>query len=361
MPRSRVACFALTILLISTLPALAAEGAIPIFEPITIVEPGRYVVTRNISSSSPIITINSHRVDIDLNGFELTGGTTAPVITGSTVQDVRIHDGSVVAGNPGIYFEISGQITIENTAVRGSGGIGIHLNGSEYTVRRCTIAAGLQAIHAVAAFGTPGIIAENVIKECGTSAATTECVLVQGGYGVTIRDNKLVGLAYGDAGIRLNSSNSSSISGNSFYDFGGDEIDIAIQVQDSWNVSVEANTGGVPIVLEGSSNSIISNNQVVAITIDSNSHANTILRNTTMSGGGYWGVEVEGDRNLIEANINDHGYGIWFSSTAEGNVYAGNVARGGAGSGCTGTATANFCDEGTGNTSNGDNYMPGNM
>ena len=33
----------------------------------------------------------------------------------------------------------------------------------------------------------------------------------------------------------------------------------------------------------------------------------------------------------------------------------------GAGSGCTGTATANFCDEGTGNTSNGDNYMPNNM
>lgn len=360
MPRSRVFCLATATLLISTLPALAAEGAIPIFEPTTITEPGHYVVTRNISSSSPIITISSSRVDIDLNGFELTGGTTAPVITGSTVQDVLIRDGSVVAGNPGIYFEISGQITIENTAVRGSGGIGIHLNGSEYTVRRCTIAAGLQAIHAVAAFGTPGLIAENVIKECGTSAATTECVLVQGGYGVTIRDNKFVGLVYGVNGIRLNSSPASSASGNSFYDLGGDEIQTAILVQSSSGVSVEANIGGPPIVLEGSTHAIVSDNQVAAITIDPNSHSNTIRKNTTVGGDNLY---VEGDRNLVEANVlNDSwGYGLHFTSAAENNVYGGNVARGGAGSGCTGTGTTDFCDEGTGNTSNGDNHMPGLM
>jgi hypothetical protein len=232
---------------------------------------------------------------------------------------------------------------------------------SEYTVRRCTIAAGLQAIHAVSAFGTPGTIAENVIKECGTSAATTECVLVQGGYGATIRDNKFVGLVYGVNGIRLNSSPASSVSGNSFYALGGDELQTAILVQSSSGVSVEANIGGPPIVLESSTDAIISDNQIAAINIDPNSHANTILRNTTMSMGGYAGVYVEGDRNRIEANVHDSGWGIWFTSIAEDNVYAGNVSRGGTTSGCTGTGTTNFCDEGTGNTSNGDNYMPSLM
>jgi hypothetical protein len=356
-----MSCLAITVFLISTLPALAAEGAIPIFEPITITEPGHYVVTRNISSSSPIITINSSRVDIDLNGFVLTGGTTAPVITGSTVQDVRIHDGSVVAGNIGIVFELCGHITIENTVVRGAAGAGIQLTESEYTVRRCTIAAGLQAINAVASFGTPGTIAENTIKECGTGAVTTECVLAQGGYGVTIRDNKFVGIVYGRNGIRLNSSPSSSVSGNCFYDLGGDELQTAIRIQSSWGVSVEANASWAPIVLEAAESTIVSNNQVSTIYIDLNSHANMILRNTTMGGGGYPGVEVDGDRNWIEANVHDYGYGIWFTSTSDGNVYAGNVARGGTASGCTGTATTNFCDEGTGNTSNGDNYMPAKM
>ena len=96
------------------------------------------------------------------------------------------------------------------------------------------------------------------------------------------------------------------------------------------------------------------------LTIYSNS--NTIVRNTLRPGGSY-GVYVEGDRNRIEANVlNDTGgFGLYFTSTAENNVYAGNVARGGSGSGCTGTGTSDFCDEGTGNTSNGDNYMPGKM
>ena len=78
--------------------------------------------------------------------------------------------------------------------------------------------------------------------------------------------------------------------------------------------------------------------------------------------GGSYGVYVEGDRNRIEANVlNDKFFGLYFAPTAENNVYVGNVARGGAGSGCTGTGTSNFCDEGTGNTSNGDNYMPNKM
>jgi len=350
----------LVLCLLVAVPLLAGEGRIPIWEPTTITEPGHYVVTRNIASDSPIITIGSSRVDIDLNGFELTGGTTTPVIMGATVLDVRIHDGSVVGGNPGIYFEVSGQITIENTVVNDSASIGMQfIESCGYIIRRCSIFADQHAIHAVAAYGCPGTIVENQIKGCGISTAITECVLVQGGEGSTVRDNRLVGHITGD-GIRLVGSPASSVSGNYFSDIGMDTLDDAIVIQSSSTVSVKANTAGDEIVLEGSGYAIVSNNQVAAVKIDPNSHSNTILRNTVLGGEG---VHVEGDRNRVEANVlNDTwGYGLYFASTAENNLYAGNVARGNSGSGCSGAGTSGFCDEGSGNTSHGDNYMPNQM
>lgn len=65
-----------------TTPLIAADGAIPVWEP-TITEPGRYVLTRNITSSTgPVLYISSvGDVHLDLGGFtvEFTGSNSSAI------------------------------------------------------------------------------------------------------------------------------------------------------------------------------------------------------------------------------------------------------------------------------------------
>lgn len=82
--------------------------------------------------------------------------------------------------------------------------------------------------------------------------------------------------------------------------------------------------------------------------------------------GDTWGdgIRIVGSRSLVTRNVTTGavGFGLHLLPSASGNVYGGNVARGNAGSlpGCSAT-NVEFCDEGTGNTSNGDNFLPDRM
>jgi hypothetical protein len=73
------------------------------------------------------------------------------------------------------------------------------------------------------------------------------------------------------------------------------------------------------------------------------------------------GILGGGDYNHIEGNVltGNAGRGLFFNASSNGNVYRRNSARGNTGGGsCSGVSTTDFCDEGTGNTSHGDNYLP---
>jgi parallel beta-helix repeat protein len=60
------------------------------------------------------------------------------------------------------------------------------------------------------------------------------------------------------------------------------------------------------------------------------------------------------DYNHIEANVlTGNSNGLEFDSNANNNVYRGNTSRG--------NTVSDFVDSGTGNSSHGDNYMPGQM
>ena len=87
---------------------------------------------------------------------------------------------------------------------------------------------------------------------------------------------------------------------------------------------------------------------------------NYIAHNTIRGCGGL-GLNVGGNRNYVVDNVLSYNarYGLTLNGVS--NVYRGNFARGNSGSGCTGIATTDFCDQGGGNTSQGDNYMPDQM
>lgn len=78
----------------SVMPIQAAEGRIPIFEPVVFDGnlssiSGKYVVTRDITSTGtgpPIVFIGTgaEEVDIDLNGFTVTGGSASTLVISVT-------------------------------------------------------------------------------------------------------------------------------------------------------------------------------------------------------------------------------------------------------------------------------------
>ena len=93
--------------LVAVLPDMYAEGRIPVFLDGTIIgADGRYIVTRNIVSggAGPVITIAASNVDLDLNGFTLTGAAGITVIDippppPLVPQDLKIYNGTIV-GEP---------------------------------------------------------------------------------------------------------------------------------------------------------------------------------------------------------------------------------------------------------------------
>lgn len=102
-------------LLVTALPALAAEGRSPVWTP-TILgpgsTPGKYVVTRDITTPAgggTTIAIfggpGFEEIDIDLNGFTIFGdpGGGVPVIELAGMRSVTIRNGSLRPLGPGTF------------------------------------------------------------------------------------------------------------------------------------------------------------------------------------------------------------------------------------------------------------------
>jgi parallel beta-helix repeat protein len=115
---------------------------------------------------------------------------------------------------------------------------------------------------------------------------------------------------------------------------------IVIESGSAFHVSHNALTGGY-IWLDGDSNGVVLDNMV--------------------TGSATHGIYGLGSGNRFAGNVvsESAGFGLYFDSDHHGSTYSGNVSRGNHGTGCANPAgNADFCDEGTGNESGGDNFMP---
>jgi len=200
-------------------------------------------------------------------------------------------------------------VTVENGIVVG-GGAGVRLasGSSQFSLRRLVLRGGRTGI-GVASGSTHGIIEDNIVQDASDDGISVS------GTGVRIRGNVI----------------SASING---------------------------------IVVESCSACLISENSVQnpvvnGISINQGT-GNLVLRNTISSAG--TGIRVtQGGFHQIESNVltDNSKFGLHLVSTSFQNVYRANTARSNGGTGCTNpSGNADFCDEGAGNTSHGDNYMP---
>ena len=278
--------------LLAALPLFAGDGAIPIWEPTTISEPGNYILIRNVGDflTDDTITIAADNVDLDLNGFTITGGTTG--ILATSVSGVSVHDGFILCATDGLRFA-----TV-----------------SEFSVRRLTIESEDDA--PVSVSGSRGVVEGNKVSG--------EIFSVHGNSISVLGNESSAWLFLDCVGCR--------VAGNEYS---------YMQLWGTGNLVRDSTTGRID--LYGSDN---------------------LVKDNVVTSSSLHGLVVTGSRNQVEGNLlmSHDRYGLRFEPASTDNVYRGNTVRGNAGTDCTGTTSGgDFCDEGTNNTSHGDNYMPDKM
>jgi parallel beta-helix repeat protein len=297
---------AIAVCLAAASPMLAADGAIPIWQPMTITQPGHYVLTRNITDSDlrTLDISGVSDVEIDLNGFtvENTGGGRA--IFGWGADRLHVRDGTVKGG--GVFAYFSQNVRFARLTIKQPNGDGIDLEDSS------------------------GVLLDNVILDAGGSgiyAWAFDLAFVE----VTVAGNVIEDAD--DRGIYLGKAQGSVVEDNRV--LGGFR-----------GIEVYLGDGGML-----SRNTVQRSEYGIYLVGGEGMH---VQRNTVRECDQTGLYLDHADFHHIEANVltgNDRG--LYFDASSDDNVYRGNTARG--------NTTVDFVDSGIGNTSHRDNYMPGQL
>jgi hypothetical protein len=281
-------------------------GAIPIRKPTTITEPGHYILVQNIMAKDTIVNVQASFVDLDLNGFTLdTSCDQCLVDTISATGDgIRIHGGAVRA------FQLLGDYSFHSAvSIKGSDAVvedcriygALVVDGDRYSIRRNNVGEANFSRAAVRA-GSDGIVKSNIVR------VNAE------GRGIAVKDRV-------------------QILENQVHRFEFAGIQVGSHGRVVSNVVVGSGAGGF--------------SELAGLNIEGD--GNLILENAVY--GGMPGIGIEGDYNHLEGNILSGAEGACILFNGDENVYRRNTCRGG----------ANVLDNGTGNTSHGDNYASNQM
>jgi parallel beta-helix repeat protein len=255
------------------LPALAADGAMPIWEPTEISESGSYVLTRDIVTVvNPAILITADHVHLDLNGFRVEGS--ADIFAADVIQ--------VSGGVKGTFIE-------NGTVVGGGAGVRLSTNTTQFVLRDLTIRGGRTGV-GVASNSARGVIERNVIQECSDDGISVS------GDGMTIRDN-IVSASVN--GIVVESCNSCRIVGNT--------------VQNTAISAISVNQGAGNLILRNSVS-----NAAAGIRISQGGY-HTVDSNL-LSGNGGFGIHLRDTsfENVYRANVSRNNGGV--GCTGVGNA-----------------------------------------
>lgn len=323
---------------LSTIAALAAEARIPLYQTTTITSPGTYVLTRRLTGSGPLINIAASNVTIDLNGFSLAPSSGAAVQV-LAFDRVTIHDGFITGGDTGISLSDVEGARIERVLLANQSGVGI------------------------SAVDTTGLtIRETIVRATGGDGIFVDAANLVDPAVVEIVDNQIFDV--GAMGINANSIGSSVIASNSIATTvdRGMTVNLGRGVMIEDNIVRETGLGGIAVLATLGSqifDNVVRNSGTDGIVIDAGSTDNTASRNQITNATGN-GLQVGGDRNVIENNLlngNTGGWGFFLNANSADNVFRGNMVRGNGGGACAG-GSADFCDSGANNTSAGDNFAP---
>jgi parallel beta-helix repeat protein len=350
---------------------LAAEGRTPVFAPGTLLgADGKYIVTRNlIGGAGSVITIGAPNVDLDLNGFLLTGGGGGPVISVlGGVDHVTIRNGVLSGGTIGIDFPggpVSRKIDIEDVKIHNPTTQGIHLGevqGAALRRNEITDTGSEGILWDGPAAVKHGTIEGNLLRRTSAGIVVNNC------SSVAILSNRLEeplvgGGAFPGFGIVLGSCGGSLVSENTVERAGADGIFLRTCKGNKVFDNVVRTSAGNGIHIDGGS-------------------SDTLILNNVASGNGTGGLPtggegllVEGTQNLIERNTlnSNAGFGLrfCFAGASCANTFGRNMARGNGGAAlapcaaCGGVPalfppqSCNIAGCAVPNSTYGDNLIPG--
>jgi parallel beta-helix repeat protein len=348
----------------------AAEGRTPVFAPGTLLgADGKYIVTRNIAAAAgSVITIGGANVDLDLNGFLLTGGGAPVIAVMAGVDHVRIHNGVLAGGTIGI--DIPGptrKVDIENIKIHNpTAAQGIHLGDVEGAALRQneitdTPSEGI-------AWDGPGFTKHGTIEGNLLRRTSAAIVILNNCSSVAVLNNRIEeptvgGGAFAGNGIVLAGCGAALVSENTVETAKVDGIFLRQCKGSKLFDNVVRGCGGNGI-------------HVDAATTD------TLILNNVSSGNGTAGLPsggdgllVEGAASLIERNLlnANAGFGLHFCLPAIScnNTFGRNMARGNTGAvpgpcgACAGAPalfppnSCNIAGCALVNSTFGDNLIPG--
>jgi len=358
----RIASAGLVLLLaITAIPALAAEGRIPVWQPISIAPGGEgmYILTRDITASGVAaidIQPGTVAVDIDLNGFTIYGSLGANTIQAVGIDSLTIRNGTIIGGDNGIVATECRKVVVEDVKIQLSDTHGIALyQVSNFAIRR-NIIHGAAHGDGIIADGTvidpfiyvEGTIEDNLIRECGGGIA------IMMGSSVAIINNRIEATTSAD-GI--------FISGGAQQDAPGC---LACLIAENTIQEAAANGMWLSFFQNGKVyNNVVTWSGAEGIWLDESSDNNLILDNVAGQNGSN-GMLVDSHNNHLERNVLSQngfaagaGFGLHIRNGIS-NTYRGNTGRANPGGPCIGApATPDICDDPAASTSPlTDNVMP---
>jgi hypothetical protein len=177
--------------------------------PITITQPGSYVVLGDLNAPANVngIVINASDVTLDLNGFTLNGGGSAfegiIVGQGMLVENVEIRNGSIKGfQNGGVYGASAQYMVVEDVRSSGNGFEGIRPGGFGL-VRDCVVrgnaigiyaGTGTKVMDCLVIGNSTGINALTGVSVSGCSVSQNTAIGISVGGECDIRDNHVTSL-----------------------------------------------------------------------------------------------------------------------------------------------------------------------
>jgi parallel beta-helix repeat protein len=346
--------------------------------PVVAGQPGKYIVTRDITplvcnaavidiQVPPFVISGPGHVDIDLNGFRVSACPGHPVIRALEQDNITVRNGTLAFADQGVLV-IGGpdgnrKVVVEDVKITDVLIAGIQLEGiTDFALRRNNVVTtdtliglvglgqtGIIVNQAGAPFQVKGTIEDNQVERTGGG------ILIQGASSVAIKNNRIADLVAASPGAIVYAASDNGLIAEN---------------------TVETIETGGGIVLDQAQGCKIYNNVVRGangdgIYLTAGSDDNLILDNVSTQNGSN-GLRVESDRNHIERNVlnsngtSGQGWGLHFVVPAgPANTMGRNTAHGNTGpapacpaGGGPFAPTNDFCDEGPGVLSWGDNFMP---
>lgn len=347
---------------------LAAEGRTPVFAPGTFLgAEGKYIVTRNlVGGAGAVITIGAAHVDLDLNGFLLTGAG-APVISVLPGADhVIIRNGILAGGTVGIEaLGATRKIDIEDVKIHTPSTSGIHLGDVEGAALRRNEITDTPSEGIL--WDGPGFVKHGTIENNLLRRTAAAIVILNNCSSVGILNNRIEepinpgGVLPGN-GIAVVSCGATLISENTIERASVDGIRVISSKGNKVFDNVIRSSGGNGINIDAGSSDVLILNNVAS----GNGGA------ALPSGGS--GLMLAGTSCLIERNLlnNNAGFGLQFcvAGGSCNNTFGRNMARGNTGAvlgpcGACGGVPAlfppNSCNVAcpVPNSTFGDNLIPG--